>query len=334
METNIWDIIAKVIAGTASEKEVQEVNDWIAENPQHKSDFESAEKAWEISGTIDPGFKPNVDAAWNKLQTAMQTESTPDNVVPLHSESRKRNKWVMGIAAACLVLLTSYFAIQYAAYDGNNGISYETVASSDQKQEVNLPDGSQVWLSPNSTLSYVTDFDGDTRQVKLNGEAFFEVTKDPKKPFVIETPISRTEVLGTSFLLRGSGANNESELIVRTGKVAFSGLKNSDNALTLEKGDRGMLKEGILEKSTTTDVNAFAIRTQSISLDNLTLEEAIGTLERYFGVEFEVNNDELLQLHLDDTQFDNPTLVEVVEVVSATLGCSQKIDGKTVHLSK
>ena len=334
MNLNIWDTIARELSGELSEADRTELDAWLSAAPENRASYEEARQAWEMAGElpadeIDTSIRPDIDKAWNKVLASISTteeSSEETKVVPISEGMSKRNRWILRIAAVLMFGLVSTFAFRYMT----NGEQVETLAminvsTTDEVREVTLPDGSQVWLNRNASLSYQDGFKGDTRKVTLNGEAFFEVTKNPDQPFVISTSTSKTTVLGTSFLLKDDG-DGESLLVVNSGQVSF-GTLNDEQKEIFEKGDRGELAAGNLAKTTNADPNAFSFKTNALDLEGLSLDQAVEAIEDYFNVDVIIEATDLPQdgLH-PGAPFQEPELEDVIKTLSLMKGCTYTID--------
>lgn len=124
--------------------------------------------------------------------------------------------------AACFLLAVFSFMTWFYVNNKIPEITMVEVGASDGIKKVILPDKTIAWLKGNSTLNYPSHFSDLTRDVTLKGEALFEVTKDPKHPFVIHCGDLKTTVLGTSFNVKTLG--EKIEVVVLTGKVSLSSL--------------------------------------------------------------------------------------------------------------
>ena len=163
--------IAKYLSDNSDPKEREELFAWVEENPANKALLEDSMEVWEVSEPTELEFQPNLDAAWNKmnsrLQEARQTTSQEAIVRPISFFK----PW-MRIAAAAIILL-GIALWQYPNFSGGEMIERQTVAQ--EKTTIDLPDGSKVWLNQNSSVQYKKTF--DQRIVYLEGEAFFDVAK-------------------------------------------------------------------------------------------------------------------------------------------------------------
>lgn len=142
-----------------------------------------------------------------------------------------RRRWYGGVwmkVAACVLLVIGlgWTGWQYYCFNcGYNGLVsgkelVERVNTSGKQQVIKLTDGTRVVLYPHSRLSFAETFPADQRTVYLSGDAFFQVSKDPKRPFLVQTTDLVTKVLGTSFFVRARDASDKTLVEVREGKVS------------------------------------------------------------------------------------------------------------------
>jgi ferric-dicitrate binding protein FerR (iron transport regulator) len=201
--------------------------------------------------------------------------------------------------------------------------SQETILkeSHDTIVEVVLPDGSEVWLNRNSRLTYQDNFNEENRLLKLEGEAFFDVRKDPKKPFVIQTGKAQVEVLGTSFNVEAYAGSAETEIFVVTGLVSFSSLSDS-KGITIKPGEAGVLKNQNLSLiSHGGQLNALAWKEKRLIFKKTALSDVVKALEEYFNVNIEIRNKNALRCRFTGS-FDKPSLSEIIEALGVSLDLS------------
>lgn len=213
------------------------------------------------------------------------------------------------VAAASVVLMLGWWGYQSVLTRQPDGSSPEmatslvvpgevantmTEAVADKtERRVTLPDGSVVTLSAQSRLRYSQSFQGTTRTVALVGQAFFEVKRDPKKPFLVFTNDVVTRVLGTSFIVR-SRPGHAATVVVRTGRVAVYARKTYDTpgrqaltGLSLTPNQQATLSNanGTLKRSVISEPQPLP--TQSVAaldFDDRPVEEVIDALEKTYGV--------------------------------------------------
>lgn len=230
--------------------------------------------------------------------------------------------FAMRIAASLfipLLLASSWlFYKQYSQAETSELAMQEVTSPAGIRSQVILPDGSKVWLNAESTLKFSVPFQKNIRNVDLQGEAYFEVTKNQKQPFVVHSGNIEVKVLGTQFDCKAFEEDKTIEVILEEGSVALnsnvgSGLEES----ILKPGDRA-----VIEKST----GKTLIRNEEIGkyiawhngklvFDNTSMEEVSSMLERWYGVEVVVKDKDILNYRFTTT-FDNESLFHVIELLS------------------
>src|SRR5579872_3819268 len=135
------------------------------------------------------------------------------------ADTKENVHFRFGFTLRIAAVLVIAFGLAYSIFIFVRSPLIEISTEANAKQEIKLPDGSHVWLHSSSQLRYPRKFDKDNREVFLDGEAYFEIVKDPAKPFIVHAHETTTKVVGTSFDLRNYGKEEQVELTVFTGKV-------------------------------------------------------------------------------------------------------------------
>lgn len=211
-----------------------------------------------------------------------------------------------------------------------------------------LSDGSLVTLRPNSRLSFPKQFDRKNRTVYLNGEAFFDVVKNPAKPFLIYANRTVTKVLGTTFLVRAFDGDEAVTVTVQTGRVSVYAQKDFEDAqqsglrrvqgvvltpnqeLTYNLDDHRLMK-ALVEKPR-------VMIPESVSheqvFEDTPVANVFSTIEKTYGVKLIYNEDDLSSCLINFT-FSNESLLERLDVICQTIGASYEVlDGQIVIVSK
>ncbi|RWW91943.1 FecR family protein [Flavobacterium cerinum] len=211
------------------------------------------------------------------------------------NKTRHQYKW---IAAASIVLILSFTG--YLTLLNTNKVA-DMVITQTYAQDIRLlllPDGTRVWVNENTKIEYPKAFTGNTRNVTLKGEAFFEVKKDPSKPFIISSGLIQTTVLGTSFNIKAY--EGHLPLVkVRTGRVK---VENKNNTVLLQRGDAAvyMSTSELLVKQKADDIEPAYVKAL-IDIDGLSLNEAIKKLQKEYSFNIEYPSDNLKNLKLKGT---------------------------------
>lgn len=218
-----WPLIAKYLAGECSPEEKLAMEWWLEEYDNLLL-FRQIEAAWkqEKEPGNDPAF--NLESGLSKLYAKMaEQEDASEEEVQERPRYFKISSWM---AAAGILLATGLgYMLVNRQHDGRNTarVAMETRTSgSKEVVSIELSDGTQVWLNKNSKIEYPKVFDGDERQVYLQGEAFFEVVPNPDKPFIVKSDRISTRVLGTSFDVKAYNGDETASVSVATGKVEVS----------------------------------------------------------------------------------------------------------------
>lgn len=181
-----------------------------------------------------------MSASWDQTQQIPETGLVPDFLpkeakqIKLSPTRRIRYGFrPVAAAAAILLICTGLFFFRSTVWDAiSPAHQLQSFSAQTQRRQLQLSDGTRVWLSPNSTLKYPDKFVGNSRMIALEGEAFFEVAPDANHPFIIQSGQVSTKVLGTSFNISAYQQNPDISVTLVTGKVAVALQK--ENSVTEE----------------------------------------------------------------------------------------------------
>ncbi|MBO9634251.1 MAG: FecR domain-containing protein [Chitinophagaceae bacterium] len=217
----------------------------------------------------------------------------------------------------------------------NNGqVQYNTLLTPKGSQyKITLPDGSKVWLNAASGISYPTAFTGNMRKVTVQGEAYFEIVKDPQKPFIVNTEKMDVEVMGTSFNLN----SYLDEPILRTslveGSVRVSRPAGGVDPQILKPGQQAMVdvQPGTPIKVQTADIDAAtAWKNGFFHFDGTPAREVMRQISRWYDVDIIANG--RLTKHFRGMLPRNASLDEAIHMLSLTGEFKYKIEGRTVTI--
>ena len=237
----------------------------------------------------------------------------------LNKQQRKKTsaKKYIGIAAGFISLLMLAF------FTGILSNNYTTIiAEKGEKKEIKMDDGSIIFLNGNSSISYKNNFNED-RAIELEGEAFFNISRDESRPFTVRTKDLKTRVLGTSFNIK----NYKDQLAmvsVNTGKVEVTSLSSPNNKIILTKNQQALFKGDLkpkISKENSEDFNAWTRK--MIILKNTSLENTAKIIENWYDVDIQFANDSLKQLKITG-KFNDEKLSNVLK--SLALIKNLKID--------
>ena len=210
---------------------------------------------------------------------------------------------------------------------------------------ITLSDGSSVVLQADSKLSYPEKFTGDTREVVLSGEAFFEIAKNPNKPFFVYANEVVAKVLGTSFTIKAFEDDKQVQVFVKTGKVSVFSQKN----VALKEQQVSKVLTGLLvlpnqqatfirpkwqfkraELTAPQIVSLPSIQSQSFVFKNKSVLEVFDILENAYGIEIEYDKTLMASCELTAELGDEP-LAEKINLICEVLEAKYEMkDGKIV----
>lgn len=210
-------LIKKYIEGTASDAEREELINWYRSTSEDQLELPYHNELEE-----EESRQRMLSALLSKM-----SEGAPARV-------RRLPYWKIALAAASLAAIVVLLQVGgvLSSLFGDQSARYEAlITRKGEHKIIALADGSKVWLGAESEFRYPHDFKGATREVTLSGEAFFEVAKDKKHPFIVHTGATSTKVLGTSFNVTAFKNQPEIKVSLITGKVAFSTAKDMTTLL-------------------------------------------------------------------------------------------------------
>lgn len=299
------ELITKVLAGEASTDEIITFTNWRNESDTNNKFALQIESVW--NNTDVPNDNIDVDAAWQKVAQKIKTK-------------KQTSYLTLFLRIAAILILVAGAGLFLNKWLRSNAFNTMQTATNESK-EITLPDGSIVWLNKNSNISYNNNFEGNTRNVELHGEAFFEVQKNPNKPFVITTKYAVTQVLGTSFNLVAYDSLTETTLSVKTGKVSFTASKTNHQLIITANESAVINEQGQVQKDEAFNNNAMAWKNKELVFNNATFNEVVKAIEKYYAIKVTISNPKISNCHFTGT-FNNATLNEVLNIISKTLQIS------------
>lgn len=319
-----WEELASVLSG-----EKVEQNDLL--DRFMAEDQNNSGKRWKDLQNMNDRVEIDVDKAWNNvhsrlMQYNLQTEASPVRISFMKSTFFR-------IAAAALILLSLGTAAIYMSNSGLLSKKITVLAGMDQKNVlVSLPDGSKVYLNRNSMFSYRKNFGTRGRDVKLTGEAFFEITPDKTKPFIIDAGKAKVKVVGTSFNVITNNSSAAVEVFVKTGKVLVSDSSGS-NTIQLDPGFVGTMNSKTSAKALNTNPNYLSWKTGYLDYNGQKLSIVFSDLKRVYNMNIVANDPQILD-NPWRSPIDNVDEETIIRLICTSFNLSYTKDGNVYHLSK
>jgi len=327
--------------------------EWTVEHPQRAKLVQQA-RLWILSMRVSEADVPqeetqaSLEATWEKIRHWEAIDSPKIRFW--------NNGWWQGVAAVLVLGIALGWFYKRQTSSTKTLISYtdlikenangliEQANNTDRPQLITLSDGSSVLLQPDSKLSYPKSFDPTQRKVYLSGEAFFEISKNPQRPFLVFANEIVTKVIGTSFRVRAYSDQPNVEVVVRTGKVSVS--SNQQVATTKEQGVLLLPNQAVrfirqslaFEEITNLVVSEPIAQTQttieqlSFEFTDIPVAQILHTLEQAYLVEVDFPREVLKDCYLTTSLSDQP-LPEKLKIICESLGNNTRYEMNGNHIT-
>ena len=374
-----WRRLTRYMSGEHPHDEEEALQAWIVEDEKRARLMDDLKQVWDA--TERPAVSRNAEAAWQKLspklgrsefdmreeergldapveEQALQVSGfAPSSKRPRYRRPRRsfsrRTAAVAVIATAALLTALLWAPLGSSPAEGTQVFATER----GQRATLRLSDGTQVRLNVDSRLVLPAVFDtGERREVRLEGQAYFEVARDAARPFLVHTPRATVRVLGTAFDVQAYADDEEVQVAVTEGEVtlepeekalgpAFSGAPSDEeqpsergqrrSALVLRPRQLGVVSEGrLLAVRQGIDLAGQMAWTKGqLVFEDAPFSEVVRKLERWYDLRIEaphVTPEEVDQLN---ATFDDEPLREAIQAVAAALDLQYERDGRVILFS-
>ncbi len=322
-KTNFDNLIERYVKGQLNEKEKIKLEAWL----------DVVKTKYKAQLTLT---KRDEDRLFNKITSiiegveeviSFQPESFGRDSIP--RKSLFTQPWFKVAAMIVLLLAASYTIWQVTS--GKEPLT-EIIAGAAVEKHI-LDDETIVWLQPGSKLSYFENMDKRAREASLEGEALFEVAKDPDRPFVISCGDIVVKVLGTSFNLK---TNKETvELKVLTGKVNLSSPSDQTGITVMPNQSVAYTTLGTVERAAMTDleVNEIIHDTEyNMAFNDVTMDRVIERIEKKFNVRIDVRNKQVYKCHIS-ADFSDNSLTGTLQMLAGIIDVDYEVNKGVVTLS-
>ncbi|PTS95214.1 anti-sigma factor [Pedobacter sp. HMWF019] len=199
--------------------------------------------------------------------------------------------------------------------------------------QINLPDGTKVWLNAASSLSYPARFSGQQRRVILKGEAYFEVAKNKKMPFIVNSERQNIEVLGTHFNVNAYDDERTTKTTLAEGSVKVSLTNNSGDTQILAPGQQAVVDHQIKVQSVDIE-EALAWKEGIFMFNNENLESILRKVSRWYNVDIEFQQNQLREKYFTGTVSRFGRVSQILKTLELTESVHFKIEGRKIIVLK
>lgn len=270
------ELLHKFFAGTATLEEKEAIMHWMESDPDNKQFLLKERKLY--------------------------------NAVLLHGEDKQvqqqagRQQYFLrrGVArflrVAAMIVVAFGLGYFWQSEKTEGPIAMQTISvPAGQCVNVTLPDGSNIWLNAQTTIQYPVSFNKENRQVKLDGEAYFDVAKDSKRPFIVNTKECSVEVLGTKFNIDAYSSRDKFETVLMEGSVKVSMLDDPTQAVSLKPNNKVYRSNGKLLTQKVSNYERYRWKEGLICFVDEPFKVVMEDFEKFYGLTIVVNNQKVTQ---------------------------------------
>ncbi|MCG6190653.1 FecR family protein [Maribellus maritimus] len=310
----------------SKESEIEEVLNWIESSEENKQEFETLKNLWAMAG-----FANYEDYAGKK--SCKTQKLGKKRVIPMYLL-----KYAAIFVLAFFIGSTSVYFLWNK--ESNELVWNEIIIPDGESAEIYLSDNTHIWLNSNSKLTYPQKFEGKTRDVKLSGEAYFDVSHNPENPFFVQTPELTVAVKGTSFNVQAYNSDDEVNVTLIKGKVSLQSPKGKFVS-ELSPGENAkfdLTKKTIsLSKADTEFYTSW--KDGYLVFKNETLEDIVRKFERWYNITVIFDDEEIKQIEFTGTIMKNKPIDQIFNILKYTAGIDYSFEiinhkPSIIHLKK
>lgn len=326
MDEHDYSLIIGYLESSITDKDVHYLLHKVQNDSEFAERFNEVAEIWN-AGKINHDL-PRAKHALKRLHQRIETVEIKTNTKKVIN---KKLAW-LSAAAAILVLCLLFF---HTEFNKTTTLTYiEKHTGAGQKMNITLPDGSLVVLNTLSTLKIPSNYGIRNRELQLKGEAWFEVEKNPQKPFIVHTGHIQTLVLGTKFNISGYPDDEMAKVSLVEGKVQVDIDNDTRKRQILKPGDQLIYTKKDSTSAITTFIkdDAAGWKDNLLTLNYESWPEAAKKISRWYNVKVELKSTALTDCKLKGS-FASMSLTQVLRQLSYISGISWEIQGKTVYIT-
>lgn len=320
-----WDLIVSKLKQDLTAGEDKRLAEWLSDE-KNREVFDELQQVWQKVQTRVASYNPDKNQYWAELSRRMGTrQATALPKAKILSFTHLRRYAVV----ACVLLVAAFSTCIYIGMElGRPALGEQVYSNLGGKSKVRLSDGTEVWLHSNTTLAYSTDYESEERLVNVKGEAYFDVTHDKEKPFIVQTEGMRVVVHGTKFNVEAFPEAENTFVSLAEGSVSLeTGLEKRflvpGETATFNKHSRQLR----IEKGDVDFMRSWA--NEQVVFDKKPLGYVCQYLSKWYKVKINVAP-ELADKYLYTFTLRNETLEEIMRLMSRINPMEYSFDEKNV----
>jgi transmembrane sensor len=324
--SEIETIIQKYFQGKTSEEENQQLQQWMQQSPENKKRLFAEKDIWDTFSFHSNMKKYEVSSELGLLKKRIEPKQATISL-----------KQILKIAAILVVTFGLGWGSRFISFESDKQTAEVTMQEifvpKGQVNQVFLADGTRIWINSETKLTTPSVFAPNERVVKLNGEAFFEVAKDAKRPFRVEVNGQQIEVLGTSFNVRAYENSNEIETTLETGQIR---LHIGSQTTLLEPGEQSLFNKSerqlIIAKVNAETFSSW--KDGRYEFQNEDLLEVFKVVERWYDVEITADETYFNGMRFSGVIKRNKDARHFLELLNLTVPVRYEMKTDKIRISK
>ncbi|HAE67074.1 MULTISPECIES: FecR family protein [Sphingobacterium] len=325
-DSEIWELIAKQLSQDCSAEEEAELVLWLSSSEENQRQYDDVMLRWvESKREVDPERLARGKAL---VFQRIEQDNNQRNIGQVLPSGRWKTLFVFsGVAAALLLIVLSWFFSTENKIQGQSA-DLKRVENSGEPIQIILPDGSKIWLNRGAEVRYSEAFSGKTREIFLDGEAFFQVKRDESKPFIVHAGSLTTRVLGTSFNVKAYSERSGAEVTVSSGKVLVSdstgviGNLVKDEQLSYEKATKKFTRQSV------NSVNTALWKEGELIFDAENFGEVAQILERRYHVHIQFDDNTIKNYPISARFSKEESLQQIFYMLGLVTNTESIFDGR------
>lgn len=317
---NIEELIIRYLQQEISEEELRELETWLEESPANKSHLFELKNISDLSRNRSriPHQGAEIEASWQRMQTRLDRKVSRS--IPFISCLKYAAIIVVAMSIGWGIGTDRDHSALLAPATHTTAFNEVRVEKGGRANTLILSDGSKVILNAATVLKYPSSFDGDKRQVHLEGEAYFEVAENTDKPFIVKLNKQDITVLGTTFNIQAYGNEPFNVITLLSGSILLEGFNEFGESVgcTYLKPDQQAFSDnqtGKIEIRSVDSALSNAWINGEYKFKNESLSSIVKRLENYYNVRIHLDSPELEQIQYTGTFSLDQDILEVFRII-------------------
>lgn len=307
---DIVTLIGKNLSGEISSEDKVILDAWIDQTHENKIYYEDITKLFNETAQLKTWHQFDEETAWTKFKSKLSS-----SIAQTKGEELYAMKMFWRVAASIVFIM----GVGYFSYVKFLAVRDEfSITSNQATQQSTLPDGTEVFLNKNSTITYEYHPTKRKRKVKIEGEAYFKIADRQEEQLILETGNVIIEDIGTSFNVRAYPGSPFIEVYVATGEVAFYTLENE--GIRLVEHETGIYdkKSNTFFKKEDTDENTLAYKTGVFVFQDAKMSSVVDAINEVYSVKLKLDDKAAENCRITVT-FKNESIGVIADVIAETL---------------